>query len=46
MGETSSTQTERPKQAWLMVLWLVCTLVVIGFALVSYFVGWFYNYLE
>jgi len=36
----------RPKQAWLIVAWLVCTLTVVGFALVSYFVGWFYDYME
>jgi hypothetical protein len=46
MADISQVESRRPPQAWLIVLWLVCTLTVIGFALVSYFVGWFYNYLE
>jgi type II secretory pathway component PulK len=36
------TPPKRPPQAWLMVLWLVCTLTVIAFALFSYISGWFY----
>lgn len=40
------TLTRRPPQAWLMVLWLACTLAVIGFALFAYVVGWWYPYLE
>jgi hypothetical protein len=36
----------RPPQAWLMVLWLVCFLTVVGFALFSYFAGWMYTPLE
>lgn len=35
-----------PTQAWLIVLWLVCFLVVIGFALFSYFAGWMYPHVE
>jgi hypothetical protein len=42
----TATPPERPPQAWLMVLWLVCSLVVIGFALFSYVAGWWYKYLE
>ena len=40
------TPLPRPPQAWLMVLWLVCFLVVLGFALFSYVAGWWYPYME
>jgi polyferredoxin len=46
MPDTESPTQKRPPQAWLMVLWLVCTIVVIGFALISYVSGWWYPYLE
>lgn len=36
----------RPPQAWLMVLWLTCFLVVLCFALFSYVAGWWYPYVE
>jgi hypothetical protein len=39
-------QTKRPPQAWLMVLWLVCCLVVVGFALFSYIAGMWYPHME
>ena len=43
---TADPPTRRPPQAWLMVLWLVCSLVVLGFALFSYVAGWWYPLME
>lgn len=31
----------RPKNYWLMVLWLGCFLIIIVAALINYFSGWF-----
>ena len=35
-----SAPKRRPPQAWLMILWLGCTLIVIAFALFSYVWAW------
>ena len=43
---TVDTPPRRPPQAWLMVLWLACCLVVLGFALFSYVAGWWYPHME
>jgi hypothetical protein len=46
MTPTNETPPRRPQQAWLMVTWLVCSLIVLGFALFSYVAGWWYPYIE
>jgi hypothetical protein len=38
--------TPRAPFPWLMRLWLACCVIVIGFALLSYFAGWFYTPIE
>lgn len=42
----ANSKPERPPQAWLMVMWLVCSLVVIAFAIFSYLAGWMYTVRE
>lgn len=42
----TETKNRRPAQAWLMILWLACSLIVLGFALFSYVAGWWYPHME
>jgi len=41
--ETPAAPAGRTPMNWVMVLWLVCFLVIVVFAMTSYFAGMFYT---
>jgi len=43
IGESPAVPAERTAMNWVMVLWLVCFLTVVVFAMISYFAGMFYT---
>jgi hypothetical protein len=41
--EKTAAPAERTPMNWVMVLWLVCFLAIVVFAMISYFAGMFYT---
>ena len=41
--ETPAAPAGRTAMNWVMVLWLVCFLAIVVFAMISYFAGMFYT---